>query len=101
MKVANGEDALPVAGLEEIPPEVHAAVMAGRKVEAVKMLVQETGLSLRDAKRIVDMLDRLHGDTTIPDAPAGFTEVGGVRGLVVIVAAIVAGYVAWRLLVGD
>lgn len=91
------DDSLPGAVRNEVPPDVIAAVMAGRRVEAVKLLREETGLGLREAKRIVDMLDRSHGPSGIPDVPQ-FTEVGGSRGLIVIIAAIVAGYVAWRML---
>lgn len=99
MKVGNGQDALEEEFFEEIPPVVHAAVISGRKVEAVKLLMDESGLGLREAKRIVDLLERQHGGgAAIPDAPA-FTEVGGTRGLVIIVAALVAGYAAWRFFV--
>ncbi len=83
----------------EVPPEVLAAVMAGRTVEAVKLLREDTGLSLREAKRVVDMLERSHGGTRIPDAPQ-FTEVGGSRALIFILAAIVLGYLAFRFLGG-
>lgn len=87
---------LPAAALDELPPDVIAAVEAGRTVEAVKLLREHTGLGLRDAKRVVDMLERLHGGG-IPDAPQ-FTEVGGSRGLIIIIAALVAGYLAFRFL---
>lgn len=88
---------LPEGVLDELPPDVIAAVMAGRRVEAIKLLREETGLDLREAKRIVDMLDRLHGGTGFTDAPQ-FTEVGGSRGLIIIIAALVAGYLAFRFL---
>lgn len=100
MKVGDGQDALVEMDPEEIPPVVHAAVISGHKVEAVKLLREETGLGLREAKRIVDLLERQHGGAGIEDAQR-FTEVGGSRGLIIIIAAIVAGYAAWRLVSGS
>ena len=91
---------LPEGLLDELPPDVMTAIMAGNRIEAIQLLREETGLELREAKRIVDMLAQAHGGTGIPDA-AQFTEVGGSRGLIIIIAAIVAGYLAFRFLGGS
>ena len=100
MRVEGGQQPADDEIVAEISPEVHAAVMADRKVEAVKLLMDESGLGLRDAKRIVDLIAQRHGGAGVPDSP-GFTEVGGTRGLIIVIAAIVVAYAAWRFLMGS
>jgi len=39
---------------QELPPEVAAAIGRGQLIEAIKLLRQARGLSLKDAKEIVD-----------------------------------------------
>jgi ribosomal protein L7/L12 len=45
------------AGLN-LPPEVRAALAAGKKIEAIKILRGQTGLGLAEAKDIVDRAER-------------------------------------------
>jgi ribosomal protein L7/L12 len=40
----------------QVSPAVRQLAMDGRKLEAIKALVQETGMGLKDAKDIVDRL---------------------------------------------
>ena len=82
----------------EIPPEVLAAISSGNKVEAIRLVREHTGLGLGQAKRIVDALERRHNETSSGSMP-GFTEVGGSRGLAVIVVACVVAWLLYQFLV--
>ncbi len=73
--------------------EIIAAVDSGRKIEAIKRLREETGLSLKEAK---DAIDALSVERQVdPVIAAAMSEEGGAVGLIkllVIVAVIVAAY---------
>lgn len=43
-----------------LPPEVIRAIEAGRKIEAIKLLREATGLGLANAKVLVDKAGRQH-----------------------------------------
>lgn len=45
----------------ELPAEVLEAIRQGRKIEAIKLLREETGLGLANAKVLVDRASRAHG----------------------------------------
>ncbi len=87
-----------VPGTGDIPPEVLAAVDSGNKVQAIRLVREHTGLGLGPAKRIVDALEKSRGSAT-PGSMPEFTEVGGSRGLVVIVAACVVAWLLYQWLV--
>ncbi len=82
----------------DVPPDVLAAVAAGNKVQAVRLLREHTGLGLAPAKRLVDYLARSHGGTT-PGTQPQFTEVGGSKGFAVIVAAFFLAWLLYQVLV--
>lgn len=44
----------------ELPPEVVKAITQGRKIEAIKLLREATGLGLANAKVLVDRAVRRH-----------------------------------------
>jgi hypothetical protein len=44
----------------ELPPEVVMAISQGRKIEAIKLLRETTGLGLANAKVLVDRAVRRH-----------------------------------------
>ena len=46
---------------KELPSEVIRAIAAGRKIEAIKILRESTGLGLANAKVLVDRASRVHG----------------------------------------
>jgi hypothetical protein len=71
--------------------EVIAAVDAGRKIEAIKILREETGLGLADAKHAIDSLSGERRSD--PVISAGMTEEGGAGGMIkmIVVIAIVLG----------
>jgi len=84
---------------DELSPAVMSAIVSGKKIQAVKLLRQETGLGLREAKAIVDALSveqSVESSTPVP----GFREEGGANGLLAIGVAAVFAYVLYRLFVG-
>jgi hypothetical protein len=63
-----------------VSDEVLAAVDAGRKIEAIKILREESGLGLKDAKQVVDSLA---GERRVdPVIAAGMVEEGGAGSLI-------------------
>lgn len=46
---------------KQIPTEVLRAIEEGRKIEAIKILREATGLGLANAKVLVDRVSRTHG----------------------------------------
>lgn len=46
---------------KDLPPDVIRAVQQGRKIEAIKLLRDATGLGLANAKVLVDKAARQHG----------------------------------------
>ncbi len=82
----------------EIPPEVLAAISSGNKVQAIRLVREHTGLGLGPAKRIVEAIEKSQNATT-PGSMPEFTEVGGSRGLLVIVAACVVAWLLYQWLV--
>lgn len=77
----------------ELPAEVVQAIADGRKIEAIKMLREATGLGLANAKVLVDRAARAHGPRKPVQSPLDpLTEdVGNSKFLVSLVAAIVLG----------
>lgn len=77
----------------EISDEIIAAVDAGRKIEAIRILREESGLGLKESKEIVDRLARERGGEHGHSAP--LQEVGGAGsmvGMIVLIAIILVVY---------
>lgn len=75
----------------EISDQVISAIDAGHKIEAIKILREETGLGLKDAKDVVDSIAReKRGESG--GAP-GMVEEGGAGGMIkmIVVIAVVLG----------
>ena len=75
----------------KISDDVIAAIDADRKIEAIKILREETGTGLADAKHLVDRLARERQGQATP-APA-MSEEGGASGMLrmVVVIAVILG----------
>lgn len=77
----------------DLPPEVVRAIQQGKKVEAIKLLREGTGLGLANAKVLVDKVARQHGITS---RPSGFIEeesnVGSLLKALVLALAVYAFY---------
>ena len=68
--------------------EVVAAVDSGNKIEAIKLLREETGVGLKEAKDVIDALAaERRGDQL---TPTGMSEEGGAGGMIKMVIAIAA-----------
>lgn len=78
----------------ELPPEVIDAVRKGRKVEAIQLLRDATGLGLANAKVLVDRAARTHGPRkpikSFADQPNGLSHL--VKSLLMIFAVAAAYY---------
>ncbi len=80
----------------QISHEVRRAVTAGRKIEAVKLLREQTGMGLFDAKEIVDDLERTSVSFSAQHPAAPRNDTGAVRMLLVFLAlAVVVGTYIW------
>ena len=84
---------------DELSPAVMSAIVSGKKIQAIKLLRQESGLDLREAKAIVDALSVQQGDQSGTPPVPGFSEEGGASGLLAIGVAAVFAYVLYRLFV--
>lgn len=77
----------------DLPPAVIRAIEQGKKVEAIKLLREATGLGLANAKVLVDKAARQYGVTS---RPPGFIEeesnVGALLKALVLVVAVYAFY---------
>lgn len=76
-----------------VSDEVIAALDNGRTIEAIKLLRQETGVGLKEAKDIIDALARERRGE--PNIATTMSEEGGASGLIkllVVIAILLAGY---------
>ena len=83
---------------QELSPEIYQALAAGRKIEAIKLIREETGLGLAEAKDIADVLAGRGGASTTP--PPEMKEEGGAGGFLAIVVAILIAGIAYIVLQG-
>lgn len=72
----------------EVSDAVIAAVDSGNKIEAIKILREETGLGLAEAKDVVDALVRAR-KTDAPASGPGMVEEGGAGGMIKMIIAII------------
>jgi len=72
----------------QIPADVIRAIEDGRKIEAIKLLREATGLGLANAKVLVDRASRLHGPKK-PTHSAVTEDAGSGKLLVSLVAVMV------------
>ena len=78
----------------KISDDVISAIDAGRKIEAIKILREENGLGLAEAKSVADQLAR-EREGAAGAAPAPMQEVGGAGSMikmVVLIAVILVVY---------
>ena len=79
----------------QLPADVIAAIEAGRKIEAIRLLREAEGIELAEAKRLVDLYaaknPNLLAGSELKDEGSGGT-------LLFAIAVVVAAYLAWRFL---
>ncbi len=75
----------------EISDDVIAAVDSDRKIEAIKVLREQTGLGLADAKHLVDRIARERAGQ--PGLAPAMAEEGGAGGMIrmIVVIGVVLG----------
>lgn len=78
---------------EQLPHEVYELLAAGRKVEAIKLIRQETGLGLADARELADALSAY--DAPKETTPPAMTEEGGAGGMIAIVIAVLIAFLVY------
>jgi hypothetical protein len=78
----------------ELPADVLQAIAAGRKIEAIKLLREATGLGLANAKVLVDRASARHMEQN--PAMLGPTEESNTGRLVAMLLLLVLSYLAYR-----
>jgi len=78
----------------DIPADVLEAIAAGRKVVAIKLLREATGLGLANAKVVVDRAAARHEQTN--PRPPGFSEENNNARLLGMMVLLVVAFVAYR-----
>ena len=73
----------------KISDDVISAIDAGRKIEAIKILREENGLGLAEAKSVADQLAR-EREAIASAPPAPMQEVGGAGSMIKMVILIAA-----------
>jgi len=75
----------------ELPAKVIEAIVDGRKIEAIKMLRESTGLGLANAKVLIDRASRIHGPKKPPNPflpeTAGPAKMVAALGAIAVLAA--------------
>lgn len=85
---------------EQLSPEIYQLLASGRKIAAIKMIREETGLGLADAKELADSLSGHHSETATQQQQA-LKEEGGASGIVAIVVAAVIAFLVYAFFVAD
>lgn len=81
---------------QQLPPAARAALDAGQKIEAIRLLRQARGIGLKEAKDIVDAAQ--HEPHASLSRSPGQVENNPLNAAGWVVLAVVLGLVAWRLL---
>ena len=85
---------------QELSPEVFQLLADGRKIEAVKLIREETGLGLKEAKDLAEALVGEQAPTeTTPPPP--ITEQGGASGVIAIIIAVLIAYLVYVFFLSD
>ncbi len=74
----------------DLPPEVIRAIEQGRKIEAIKLLREATGIGLANAKVLVDRAFREHRPK--PAMPDLVTEESGIGKLLMMLAIVAVAF---------
>lgn len=78
----------------ELDVQVVSALQDGRKIEAIKLLREQRGIGLKEAKEVIEEYCEQHGLNSSSRVPEG----GG--GLVLIGVLVVLGYLIYRYVFG-
>ena len=80
----------------DLSAAVVASIQSGRKITAIKILREETGLGLKEAKHAVEAYQRAHPGPHSASSHSGESSRGGFLLAGALVAAAVAAYYLWN-----
>ena len=84
---------------QELSPEIYQLIAAGRKIAAIKLIREETGLGLAEAKHLAEAIAG-HDVADVPPPPQ-MKEEGGIGGILAIVVAVLMAYLVYVFFLGD
>jgi len=84
---------------QQLSPEIFQLLAAGRKIAAIKLIREETGMGLAEAKELAEAISGGGARETLP--PPAMKEEGGAGGLLAIVVAVVIAFVVYVFFLGD
>ncbi len=84
---------------QELSPEIYQLLASGRKIAAIKLIREETGLGLAEAKELADALSGHSATDTSP--PPAMKEEGGAGGFLAIVGAVLIAFLVYLFFLGD
>jgi ribosomal protein L7/L12 len=84
---------------EQLSPEIYQLLAAGRKIAAIKLIREETGMGLAEAKKLADALSG--HDSAADEAPPALKEEGGASGVVAIVIAVLIAAAVYVFFLSD
>jgi len=84
---------------EQLSPEIYQLLADGRKIAAIKLIREETGMGLAEAKELADALSG--HDSNADTSPPALKEEGGASGLLAIVVALLIAFLVYVFLLGD
>ncbi len=84
---------------QELSPEIFQLLAQGRKIEAIKLIREETGLGLAEAKELAEAISGHRGPDTTP--PPAMKEEGGAAGILAIFAAVLIAFLLYVFFLGD
>ncbi len=84
---------------QQLSPEIYQLIAQGRKIAAIKLIREETGLGLAEAKEIADVLSGHAATDPVP--PPAMKEEGGAGGLLAIVVAILIAGLIYVFFLGN
>ena len=85
---------------EQLSPEIYQLLSSGHKIGAIKMIRQETGLGLAEAKELAEVLSGQQSDSGTQQQQT-LKEEGGASGMLAIVVAAVIAFVVYVFFVAD
>jgi hypothetical protein len=84
---------------QQLSPEIYQHLAADRKIEAIKLIREETGLGLADAKELAELLSGREPQEALP--PPAMKEEGGAGGILAILAAVLIAFIVYAFFRGD
>lgn len=85
-------EATPMSDEQSLSEAVVAAIRQGRKIEAIKLLREETGLGLKESKEAVEAYEHRHPAMASQAGPKADSTFGRLLVIAALVAAAVAIY---------